>query len=87
MVQPLGDLPPPPLDLPIRVPGCRTDLGCCPLNCTHVWGYEYTLARVFPALDRKMRETDLVDLFNAADGTVFQRCAGGRGGGQRVVAG
>jgi uncharacterized protein (DUF608 family) len=32
--------------------------GCCPLNCTHVWNYEMTLARLFPSLERTMRETE-----------------------------
>ena len=32
--------------------------GCCPLNCTHVWNYEMTLARLFPPLERTMRETE-----------------------------
>ncbi|UCH35024.1 MAG: hypothetical protein JSV65_01340 [Armatimonadota bacterium] len=34
--------------------GCR----CCPMNCTHVWNYEQTLAKLFPALERNMRDTD-----------------------------
>ncbi|MFX1490147.1 MAG: GH116 family glycosyl-hydrolase, partial [Promethearchaeota archaeon] len=32
--------------------------GCCPLNCTHVWAYEFSLAHLFPSLERTMRETE-----------------------------
>lgn len=34
--------------------------GCCPLNCTHVWNYAQTHARLFPEIDRNMRVSDLL---------------------------
>ncbi len=33
---------------------------CCPLNCTHVWNYAQSHARLFPELDRNMRRSDLI---------------------------
>jgi uncharacterized protein (DUF608 family) len=32
--------------------------GCCALNCTHVWNYEMSLSRLFPELERDMRDTE-----------------------------
>lgn len=34
--------------------------GCCPLNCTHVWNYAQTHARLFPEIGRNMRVSDFI---------------------------
>ncbi|MDQ3700283.1 MAG: non-lysosomal glucosylceramidase [Chloroflexota bacterium] len=38
--------------------GCDDNAGCCPMDCTHVWNYEQTLAHLYPTLERSMRATD-----------------------------
>lgn len=40
--------------------GCNDNSGCCPMNCTHVYNYEQTLAHLYPDLERSMRETDFL---------------------------
>lgn len=38
--------------------GCNDNIGCCPMNCTHVWNYAQTVAFLFPTLERSVRYTD-----------------------------
>jgi len=40
--------------------GYEGSYACCPLNCTHVWNYAQTHARLFPEIGRNMRESDLL---------------------------
>ncbi len=47
--------------------------GCCPMNCTHVWNYEMALSRLYPELERSMRETELVDQLNPQKGYIPHR--------------
>lgn len=38
--------------------GCFDNRGCCTGNCTHVWSYVYTIAYLFPSLEREMRRIE-----------------------------
>ncbi len=46
--------------LTLAFEGCNDHAGCCPMNCTHVYNYEQTLAHLYPDLERSMRETDFL---------------------------
>ena len=39
---------------------------CCPMNCTHVWNYAQTMAKLFPSLERNVRQLDLGPCMNDA---------------------
>ncbi len=40
--------------------GFEGSYGCCPLNCTHVWNYAQSHARLFPAVGQNMRISNFV---------------------------
>ncbi len=40
--------------------GCFDDEGCCAGSCTHVWSYAHTVAYLFPALERTMRNIEFI---------------------------
>jgi non-lysosomal glucosylceramidase len=48
--------------------------GCCTPTCTHVWGYEQSLANVFPDLEKEMRRIDFKHQ-QGADGGINNRTA------------
>ncbi len=49
-------------------------VGSCVGTCTHVWTYEQALARLFPELERKVREKqDFGTSFNPKDGGIATR--------------
>lgn len=41
--------------------GCFCDGGCCAGSCTHVWNYAQSIAHLFPALERTLRQRELED--------------------------
>ncbi|MHB0956702.1 MAG: GH116 family glycosyl-hydrolase [Pirellulaceae bacterium] len=52
-------------------------VGCCAGTCTHVWQYAQAVARLFPALERDLRErTDFGLAFDAATGIIRFRGEG-----------
>ena len=40
--------------------GFEGSYGCCPLNCTHVWNYAQSHARLFPEVGRNMRISNFI---------------------------
>ncbi|MBL7153215.1 MAG: hypothetical protein ISS79_05825 [Phycisphaerae bacterium] len=55
-------------------------IGCCAGTCTHVWHYAQAVARIFPELERDLRErTDFQIAFNEQNGAVGHRGEFARG--------
>lgn len=52
--------------------GFEGSYGCCPLNCTHVWNYAQSHARLFPEVGRNMRISNFI-IFLHPDGETSHR--------------
>lgn len=46
---------------------------CCPMNCTHVYNYAMSMAALWPDLERKVRETDLLVQLHPEEGYLPHR--------------
>lgn len=53
-------------------------VGCCPGTCTHVWGYAQATARIFPEVERYLREKIDFGEFLHPDGAIDYRGEYGR---------
>jgi hypothetical protein len=50
---------------------------CCPLNCTHVYGYTTLLERLYPDLAKDMRVSDFVRNYDPVNGVAMRYGTGG----------
>lgn len=57
-------------------------INCCAGTCGHVWHYGQAMGRVFPELERSLRERADLGVSLGADGTV--QCRGEFGGGEAI---
>lgn len=48
-------------------------VGACPGTCTHVWGYAQAMGRIFPALERDLRERTDLGIAFMEDGGIKSR--------------
>ncbi len=49
--------------------GFEGSYGCCPLNCTHVWNYAQSHARLFPEVGRNMRVSNFITFLHPSGET------------------
>ncbi len=52
--------------------GCHDQSGCCNGSCTHVWNYAQAISRLFPSLERSLRETEFLVSQDAAGHQTFR---------------
>ena len=59
--------------------GFEGSYGCCPLNCTHVWNYAQSHARLFPDVGRNMRISNFITFLHPNGETSHREHAVARG--------
>ncbi len=52
--------------------GCFSGQGCCHGTCTHVWNYAQAMPHLFPALERTLREQELLRSMDAEGHITFR---------------
>ncbi|MBI4873772.1 MAG: hypothetical protein HY822_03955 [Acidobacteria bacterium] len=63
--------------------GCNDNAGCCPMNCTHVYNYEQSLAHLYPDLERSVRDIDFLTNLRPDGSMSFRTPVPLRAGGNR----
>lgn len=59
---------------------CWEGVDCCPGTCQHVWQYAHAIARLFPSLERRLREDIDYGVAFCDDGSISYRGESGIGG-------